>query len=159
MAEVKPDIEILEFAISREIQAREFFLELARRVTRPGFRKVFEELAEEEAEHKEKLELEVMKLGKTVSEDTEYTGANKEFIISDTQMLDNMDYKDILLLGMEKEEASFRTYVNLLSSVREQSSRELLLALAEEEVRHKLRFQTEYDFITRKNRSTDESDD
>jgi len=159
MAEVKPDIEILEFAISREIQAREFFLELARRVTRPSFQKFFEELADEESEHKEKLELEIMKLGKTVSDETEYTGANKEFIISDTRMLDNMDYKDILLLGMDKEEASFRTYVNLLSSVREQSSRELLLALAEEEVRHKLRFQTEYDFITRKKRSADESDD
>jgi rubrerythrin len=51
---------------------------------------------------------------------------------------------------MEKEEASFRTYVNLLGSVREKSSKDLLLELAEEEVRHKLRFQTEYDSIMKK---------
>jgi rubrerythrin len=150
MAEVKPDIEILEFAISREVQAREFFLALSRRVSRPSIRKVFEELATEEDEHKEKLKLEVMKLGKAVSEEKEYIKDDQQFIISDDDSLLDMDYKDILLLGMEKEEASFRTYVNLLGSVREESSRELLLALAEEEVRHKIRFQTEYDFIMKK---------
>ncbi|MHC4265633.1 MAG: ferritin family protein [Planctomycetota bacterium] len=150
MAEVKPDIEILEFAISREVQAREFFLALSKRVARPSIRKVFEELAVEEQEHKEKLELEMMKLGKTVSGEEEYVKADQQFIISDDDSLLEMDYKDILLLGMEKEEASFRTYVNLLGSVRERSSKELLLALAEEEVRHKLRFQTEYDFLMKK---------
>jgi rubrerythrin len=151
MAEVTPDVEILEFAISREVQAREFFLTLAKRVNRPGIRKVFEELAAEEQEHKEKLELEVMKLGRTVSGDEEYTEVDQQYVMEDKDSLLEMDYKDILLLGMEKEEASFRTYVNLLPSVREQSSRELLLELAEEEVRHKLRFQTEYEFIMKKN--------
>ncbi|MHC4620812.1 MAG: rubrerythrin, partial [Planctomycetota bacterium] len=57
------------------------------------------------------------------------------------------DYKDMLLLGIEKEEASFRTYVNLLMSVRDEESREVLLALAEEEVKHKLRFEMEYDML------------
>jgi rubrerythrin len=53
----------------------------------------------------------------------------------------------MLLLGIEKEEASFRTYVNLLMSVRDEESREVLLALAEEEVKHKLRFEMEYDML------------
>ncbi|MHC4130437.1 MAG: ferritin-like domain-containing protein [Planctomycetota bacterium] len=150
MAEVTPDIEILEFAISREVQAREFFLTLAKRVDRPTIRKVFEELAAEEQEHKEKLELEVLKLGKTVSDEAEYAKPDQQFIISDDDSLLEMDYKDILMLGMEKEEASFRTYINLLGSVREKDSKDLLLALAEEEVRHKLRFQTEYDFLMKK---------
>jgi rubrerythrin len=83
MAKLAPDIEILEFAISREIQAREFFLALAKRVARPGVKKVFEELAAEEQEHKEKLQLEVMKLGKTVSEDEGHVDAERKFIISD----------------------------------------------------------------------------
>ncbi|MHC4758626.1 MAG: ferritin family protein, partial [Planctomycetota bacterium] len=132
MSKLAPDIEILEFAISREIQAREFFLALAKRVARPGVKKVFEELATEEQEHMEKLQLEVMKLGKTVPEDAGYADPERKFIISDEDSLVEMDYKDLLLLGMEKEEASFRTYVNLLGSVREKSSKDLLLELAEE---------------------------
>ena len=61
-----------------------------------------------------------------------------------------MDYKDILLLAIEKEEASFRTYVNLLPTVHDQASREVLLAIAEEEVKHKLRFEIEYDILLKK---------
>jgi rubrerythrin len=56
-----------------------------------------------------------------------------------------MDYKDILLLGMEKEEASFRIYVDLVPRAYDSESREILLALAQEEARHKMRFQVEYD--------------
>lgn len=48
---------------------------------------------------------------------------------------------------MEKEEASFRTYVNLVVNARDVQTQELLLALAEEEVKHKLRFETEYDLL------------
>jgi rubrerythrin len=61
-----------------------------------------------------------------------------------------MDYKDMLLLGMEKEEASFRIYIDLISQVQDKESREVLLALAEEEVEHKLRFETEYDLLLKK---------
>jgi len=59
----------------------------------------------------------------------------------------DMDYKDMLLLGIEKEEASFRTYVHLIGTVHEQGSREVLLAIAEEEVKHKFRFELEYDML------------
>ena len=48
---------------------------------------------------------------------------------------------------MEKDEASFRTYVNLVANAGDEQTQELLLALAEEEVRHKLRFETEYDVL------------
>jgi len=53
----------------------------------------------------------------------------------------------MLLLAMEKEKASFRTYVNLVANARDEQTQELLLALAEEEVKHKLRFETEYDLL------------
>ena len=48
---------------------------------------------------------------------------------------------------MEKEEAAFRTYVNMVAEARDEQTQELLLALAEEEVKHKLRFETEYDIL------------
>ncbi len=52
-------------------------------------------------------------------------------------------------MSKEKEQASFRTYVNLVATARDEAVRELLLALAEEEVRHKLRFKTEYDLLVK----------
>jgi rubrerythrin len=61
-----------------------------------------------------------------------------------------MDVRDVLLMAIEKEEASFRIFVNMIPNVHDEQSRELLLALAEEEVKHKLRFETEYNNMLRK---------
>jgi len=150
MGKVNSDEEILEFAIAKEVEAYNFYLALADRVDSPEIRKVFEGLAEEELEHKSRLELEVMKTGKTVAAKNLHARPDREYIISDNQSLLDMDYKDLLLLGMEKEEASFRLYVNMMPTVQDEESQEVLLALAEEEVKHKLRFETEYDMLLKK---------
>ena len=150
MGNVNPDEEILEFAIAREIEANQFFLALAERVNSEEMRKVFEDLAKEELDHKAKLELEVMKTGRVVPATEKVTIPEHDYIISDDPSPLDMDYKDMLLLGMEKEEAAFRTYVNLLANVQDEESREVLLAIAQEEVKHKLRFETEYDLLLKK---------
>lgn len=150
MGKVDSDEDILEFAIFRENEAHNFFLALASRVKDPQMRKVFEDLAAEELEHKEKLELEIIKTGKTVSTEQTPPRPASEYIITDSPSQLDIDYKDALLLGMEKEEASFRTYVNLIPSVKDEQSREVLLALAQEEVKHKLRFETEYNMLLKK---------
>ena len=144
MDEYGNDTEILELAIAREEDANKFFLIMAARAERPEIRKVFEELAAEELEHKAKLELEVMKSGRVVkatkkveikADDDPETGIPK---------LD-MDYKHMLMLGIHKEDASFRLYVDLAARVSSEEAYETLLALAEEEVKHKLRFEMEYE--------------
>jgi rubrerythrin len=149
MADVNSDTEIIEFAIARELEAYHFFLALAEKVASTHIRAVLHDLANEELEHKEKLRLELMKMGKVVPDTPKTTIPPHDYVISDTDEQLNMDYRDVLLLGMEKEEASFRTYVSLIPRVHDEGSREVLLALAEEEVRHKLRFQTEYDALLR----------
>ena len=149
MGKAKPYDEILEFAIAREIEANRFYLALAERVDSAETRKVFEELAEEELEHKAKLELEVMKTGK-VAGGEKVTIPEHDYIVSNTDSLLDMDYKDVLMLGMEKEEAAFRTYVNLVAQAKDEESREVLMALAEEEVKHKMRFEIEYDMLLKK---------
>jgi rubrerythrin len=58
-----------------------------------------------------------------------------------------MDYEDLLILSMHKEKISFRLYIELLSTVTEPSLRETLMELAEEEARHKIRFELEYDLL------------
>jgi rubrerythrin len=147
MGKVDSYEEILEFAIAKEVEAHHFYLALAGRVDTPRMRKAFEDLAEEELEHKARLELEIMKTGKTVSTQQKPGRPDSGYILSDDQSPLDMDYRDMLLLGMEKEEAAFRIYVNLVANAPDEQSRELLLALAEEEVRHKLRFESEYDLL------------
>lgn len=140
------DIEVLEFAIAREVEAHRFFLALAGRVEDSEIRRVFEELAAEELEHKEKLELELMKAGIVVDGAPSDVPRHEHVISEDGSVLD-MDYKDLLLLAMEKEDSAFRTYVDLIPKVHEPSSKETLLVLAQEEVKHKLRFEVEYDLL------------
>ena len=128
MEEVGPDNEILEFAIAREMEAYRFFMALAGRSASPQMRKVFEDLAQEELDHKEKLELEIMKTGQTVPLTPKFNIPEHEYIMSDNQLQLDMDYKDMLLLGIKKEEESFRTYIDLLQRVQDKESREVLLA-------------------------------
>jgi rubrerythrin len=143
--------EILEYAISREVEAYYFCLALAGRVDTPRMRQVFEDMAAEELEHKAKLELEMIKMGKTLPARQMPSGRpESDYIMSDSDAPLDIDYTDMLLLGMEKEEAAFRLYVNLIPNVHDEESREVLLALAQEEVRHKLRFETEYDMLHKK---------
>jgi len=141
--------EILEFAISTEIESHHFYLALSRHVDTAKMRAVFEELATEELEHKARLELEIIKTGKTAPARDRPAGPDSDYVVSDDQSPLNFDYKDMLQLAMEKEKASFRTYVKLAANTRDESIKELLLALAEEEIRHKLRFETEYDLLLR----------
>lgn len=149
MSKVNSDQEVLEYAISREIEAYHFYLALARRVDTERMREIFEALAAEELEHKEKLELEIIKTGTTVTTDIQPPRPDSEYIITNDPSQLDMDYKDMLMLGMEKEEASFRTYVNLLPQAHDEQLRETLLKLAEEEVKHKIRFETEYEMMVK----------
>jgi rubrerythrin len=151
MGKVDSVEKILEYAISREVEAYYFCLALAGRVDTPRMRQVFEDMAAEELEHKAKLELEMIKMGITLPTQQMPAGRpESDYIISDSDAPLDMDYADMLLLGVEKEDAAFRTYVNLIPNVKDEESREVLLALAQEEVRHKLRFETEYDMLHKK---------
>ena len=145
MVEFESDDEILELAIARELDAYRFYRALAARAEKPEMGKVFEVLAEEELEHKAKLDLELMKSGKVVETSQEATLIEDEQDLEDFESTLDIDYKDMLILGMQKEEAAFRFYVDLVARITNQGSRETLLALAQEEVKHKLRFEVEYD--------------
>lgn len=150
MAKNGPDNEVFELAIRREVEAYYFYMAIAERVATPEMRKVLEDFAQEELEHKATLELELMKLGQTVPIDQQLPAPSSGYVISNTDSLLDMDYKDILLLAIEKEEAAFRTYINLVPQIKDQESREAILAIAEQEVKHKVRFEVEYELLLRK---------
>ena len=145
MAEYESDNEILEFAISREIEAFQFYTALAERMEKPQMRKIFEELAKEELEHKANLELEIIKTGQTVATASQDLTADDYHIEGEFQF--DIGMQQLLQMSIEKEKAAFELYVDLAGKVRDENSRETLLALAEEEVKHKMRFEYEYDML------------
>ncbi|UCG48297.1 MAG: ferritin family protein [Phycisphaerales bacterium] len=137
--------DVLDFAIANEIEANEFYTELAGRMKNPAMAGVFEEFALEELGHKAKLE--AVKAGEFVI--GEQLGGVENLEIAD-YMVDvepkpDMDYADALVLAMKKEKAAYRLYLDLATVAEAKELTDLFLMLAQEEARHKLRFEIEYD--------------
>jgi len=135
----------VQFGILKERQANRFYLAMAQRVADQAISELFEELAAEELEHRANLELELMKMGIVVdtTADTEEIDSS-DYIISDSPQLD-MDLRDVLELAVAKEDAAFRLYIDMAGKAKSKESREAILAMAQEEVRHKVRFEAELD--------------
>jgi rubrerythrin len=134
--------DILDFAIKEEEGAVEFYTGLAGRAS-PEMKQAFEAFAAEETGHRAKL-LDI-KAGKQVMA---ARGAIVDLKISDYLVevapSPNMSYRDALILAMKKEKAAFRMYSDLAART-QGALREIFLGLAQEEAKHKLRFEVEYD--------------
>jgi len=149
---------ILRFAIGREVEANVFYNLLTQYVDDPQVRALCSELASEELEHKGLLELELMKLGSVVKPpsiaDIKNTALPRPLdAMLEMVKVSQMDLEKIVLLAMEKEKKAFRLYMELLAVVSDADCREVIMRLAEEEARHKISFELEYDRLksSRKN--------
>jgi rubrerythrin len=135
---------VLDFAIGREIESCDFYTDLAGRVTRPWMREVFTDFAKEEAGHRQKLE--TVKAGKTLqpARDKILDLKLADYIV-ETEIKPKMDYQEALQVAMHKEKKSFLLYTDLAAVVEDAGLKNTFLALAQEEAKHKLRFEIEYD--------------
>ena len=138
--------EVLDFAIKREIEAKDFYLELADFVEKPEMAKVLSDLASEEMEHRAKLE--AVKTGQIAVNEEEVGNLGITDHVKDVDPHDKMSYIELLVVGMKKEEAARKLYSNLATIAQRQELTDLFLKLAQEEAKHKLRFEIEYDLMT-----------
>ena len=138
--------EILEFAIAREGDSSEYYREMAQAAEKGGVRELFEELGAMELEHKAALELGVMKEGLVLDRAAGAGRIEPDNYLVAGDLRQGAGRKDVLALAVEKEKMSFRFYVDLAGLFREDEGlREVLVLLAEEEARHVLRVQSEYE--------------
>jgi rubrerythrin len=56
-----------------------------------------------------------------------------------------MGYQEALIVAMKKEKAAFKLYTDLAASTADERIKATFSALAQEEAKHKLRFEIEYD--------------
>ena len=135
---------VLDFAIKNEQAASDFYTDLASKMDKPQMKKIFEGFAAEERGHKAKLE--AVKKGK-IAKLTK--GKVLDLKIGDylveQKASASMDYQSALILAMKQEKAAFRLYTDLAASTDDATIRDLFLGLAQEEAKHKLRFEVEYD--------------
>jgi rubrerythrin len=136
--------EILDFAVGQEEQAAQFYTDLAARMDRPWMTKIFEGFAREEMGHK-RLLLDV-KAGKRLMKAKQKVLDLKigDYLV-DTEPSPDMDYQDALIVAMKKEKKAFKMYTDLAEATDDENLQATFLSLAQEEAKHKLRFEIEYD--------------
>ena len=138
--------DILDFAIENEIEAYKFYTDLAVKMDNRTMKQVFLDFAAEELGHRKLLE--DAKKGKKVKIGGEKIADLKiaEYTV-DVQPTPNMDYQAALILAMKKEKASFALYTDLAAATTEPAAKKLFQSLAQQEAKHKLRFELEYDEV------------
>ncbi|MCF7957787.1 MAG: ferritin family protein [Phycisphaerae bacterium] len=150
MNQFKSIKEILEFAITREQESYQTYLSLMELAKDPDLYHTLESFAKDELQHKANLELELMKEGLTVDEYLETPEMDFSFENVASNFHIDTNYQKILLASIQKEKASFRLYVKLAGHVKEPELHETLLAMAEEEVKHKVVLEMKYEKLMKK---------
>ncbi len=136
--------EILDFAMIREQESYDFYMELSRQVEVKGMKQVFLDFAKEEEGHKRKIQ--AVKDGKLLlSASSKIMDLKIADYTVEVKPSPKLDYQEALIIAMKKEKAAFKLYNDLAGATDNANAKQLFLGLAQEEAKHKLRFEIEYD--------------
>ena len=107
---------------------------------------IFKGFAAEEKGHKAKLL--AVKDGKRLMPSAQKVQDLKiaEYI-ADVDYYPQMNYQEALVLAMKREKAAFKLYNDLAEAAETDDLKDTFLALAQEEAKHKLRIEVEYDDV------------
>ncbi|MCU0692020.1 MAG: ferritin family protein [Polyangiaceae bacterium] len=145
MTTFKSAEEILDFAIRGEEEAEKFYTELAASSKTPAMKHVFTDFAAEERGHKAKLvAVKEGKLGQFTPSFRIIDLKLADYLV-DVKPTPNMSYQDALIVAMKREKAAFKLYTDLATKTQDAGLKATFTALANEEAKHKMRFEIEYD--------------
>ena len=136
--------EILDFAIAGEQEAHDFYMDLAKKVERPGMEGLFTQFAREELGHKAKLE-NIKKGARSFAPAKKVVDLKIGDYLVDVDPTVTLTYQNALILAMKRERAAFRLYSDLATHAEDAEVKQIFESLAQEEAKHKLRFEVEYD--------------
>ena len=136
--------EILDFAVQNEEAAAAFYTELAGKTKSDSTKELFLDFAKEEQGHKAKL-LGIKRSGKMAPAAPKIVDLKIGDYLVDADTDAELDYQQALILAMKQEKAAFKLYSDMAASTTDADLQTLLLSLAQEEAKHKLRFEVEYD--------------
>jgi rubrerythrin len=139
--------EIISKAIDFEQDAYEFYTDAIEMVKHQHIKDALKDLADQEVEHKTKLQ----KL-RDGDLDTAVPATGKkiqdlklaEYLIPPT-LDENATFQDILLVAMHREKSSFDFYTQMAHLTQDEATKKLFEFLAQEELAHKNKVETIYD--------------
>jgi rubrerythrin len=136
--------EIIDFAIEKEQEAVDAYTAASAMVKRSNVREMLLGLARQEEGHKRKLE--GVEPGKVETAHIERVPDLKIADYTDNvEITADMDYQDVLVVAMKREEKAHNLYAALASNTSDGDLKRLFEVLAQEEARHKLALEKEYD--------------
>jgi rubrerythrin len=136
--------EILDFAIKGEAEAEAFYTGLASQAA-SGMKDAFLSFAKEEAGHKAKLTaIKEGKLDKLIPSFRIVDLKLADYLV-DVEPTPGMSYQDALIVAMKREKAAYKLYKDLAAKVEDADLKATFESLANEEAKHKMRFEVEYD--------------
>ncbi len=135
---------VLDFAIEKEVEARDFYLEWGSKLESEQLRELFSGFAAVEQGHRERLE--ALKTGGSfVAALGGVTNLKIVDYLVDISPTPDMDYQECLIVAMRREKASMELYGDLAALSPDDATRSLFQSLAKEEAGHKLRLESEYE--------------
>lgn len=143
--------EILDFAINNEQVAVDFYIKLAAKFDEKAMKETFEDFAKEEMGHKARLTSIKEKGLYDMPQEAVMDLKIADFLVR-PESTENMSYEDALKLAMKREKAAYKLYLKLAERAPNAEMQKIFNGLAQEEAKHKLRFELEYDeFVLREN--------
>ncbi len=137
--------DVLDYAIREEQRAADLYAGLASRSRNREIQRVFEQFSKEELGHKKKLQS--IKGGGAVALSDKKVQDLKigDYLLDVDTSRNDLSYQETLIVAMKEEKAAFRLYTDLADRTDDPTLKETFLMLAQEEAKHKLRFEIEYD--------------
>ena len=136
--------EIMDYAITKEKEAADFYEEASKQEKYSGAKEVFENFSKEERKHQAMLE-------NFSEENVEHYRIEKVPDLKRSDYLVDMEYEpglsyaDILRLAAKREEKAFKLYNDFSEKTGNEAHKKLFQALSQEEAKHKLKLETMLD--------------
>ena len=136
--------EVIKFAIEREDTAYRLYKRAAELSTSIPAKKMFEELAQEEANHKEVF----LKIDEDKAENHKLCTIPEASIakyLSDVPFRENLSYSEILAYALKTEENAYQLYKAAAGMTDDPKLQKVLMTFADVELGHRRRLEAVYD--------------
>lgn len=144
--------EVIDFAIEKERMSKSVYEKAvaaapfgdAAAAKRSNVKAMFKEMAQEEENHRRLLEnLNEKNVAKYKIEKVADLKISE--FEADVSFSADMSYRDVLVMGMKSEEKSLALYRSMSEKSNDPQLKKLFQVLIQEEAKHKLKFEKEYD--------------
>ena len=135
---------IIDFAVEREKAAVDFYHELQGKAKFEAQKEMLKEFEEMEKGHIVILE-NIRKKGFENLDEKKIIDLKISDYIVPVEPSDDMDYQDILIIAMKREEAATKLYSDMAARFPGSDIQKMFLRLSVEEAGHKLKFEKLYD--------------